>query len=119
MNRTSTHHRLDCWVRSIDFVSEIYKATQTFPESEKYSLVSQIRRSAISIPSNIAEGAARKSNKEFIQFLYIALGSLSELETQLIISENLNYIESENELRNELTEIKRMILGLIRHLKSK
>ena len=79
-----------------------------------------MRRAAVSIPSNIAEGAARKGNKEFIQFLYISLGSLSELETQIIISERLKFIDKIKsvEFLNELIEIKNMILGLIRYLNS-
>jgi len=115
----STHHHLEVWSRAIEFVSSIYTITKNFPDDEKYTLVSQIRRSAISIPSNIAEGAARKSDKEYIHFLYISLGSLSELETQIIISFNLEYLNSKDDLLIELTDIKKMILGLIRHLKSK
>ncbi len=83
-------------------------------------MIYQMRRAAVSIPSNIAEGAARKGNKEFIQFLYISLGSLSELETQIIISERLKFIDKIKsvEFLNELIEIKNMILGLIRYLNS-
>jgi four helix bundle protein len=81
-------------------------------------LISQIRRSAVSIPSNISEGAARSGKKEFIQFLSIAQGSTSELETQLIISNNLGFLKEENmHLLDELDEISRMIIGLIRTLK--
>ena len=71
--KTNTHKDLDVWRRAIDFVTILYKTTATFPKEELYSFSNQIRRAAVSIPSNIAEGAARKSNKEFIQFLYIAL----------------------------------------------
>ncbi len=74
----------------MDLVSNIYKITEFFPNKELYGLTNQIRRAAVSIPSNIAEGAARNSKKEFIQFLYIALGSLSELETQIIIANRLD-----------------------------
>ena len=90
-----THKDVDCWKRGIELVTEVYKVTKSFPKDEIYGLTNQIRRASISIPSNIAEGAARNSNKEFIQFLYIALGSLSELETQFIISKNLEYKEEE------------------------
>ena len=76
---------MEVWKLSIDLVEKVYIITNDYPSNEKFGLVSQIRRAAISIPSNIAEGSARKSDKEFIQFLYIALGSLSELETQFII----------------------------------
>jgi len=79
-----THRDLDVWKNRIELVKKIYILTKDFPKEEIYTLTSQIRRSAISIPSNIAEGAARNSKKEFIQFLYIALGSAAELETQLI-----------------------------------
>jgi four helix bundle protein len=79
-----THRDLDVWKNGIELVKKIYILTKDFPKEEIYTLTSQIRRSAISIPSNIAEGAARNSKKEFIQFLYIALGSAAELEAQLI-----------------------------------
>ena len=74
-----THKYLEVWKVSVDFVTELYILTNSFPKSELFSLTSQIRRAAISIPSNIAEGAARKNTKEFIQFLYVAFGSLSEI----------------------------------------
>lgn len=93
-----THKDLEVWKKSIEFVTEIYKITESFPEKEKFEITLQLRRSAISIPSNIAEGAARASDKEFKQFLYVALGSLSELETQLIISINIEYLKTNNEV---------------------
>ena len=77
---------LDCWKLSLDLVFEVYNLTSQFPANEKFNLVSQINRSAVSLPSNIAEGSARQSDKEMIQFLYVALGSAAELETQLIIA---------------------------------
>jgi len=83
------HKDLEVWKKSMDLVSNIYKITEPFPNKELYGLTNQIRRAAVSVPSNIAEGAARSSKKEFIQFLYIALGSLSELETQIIIANSL------------------------------
>jgi len=90
----ATHKDLDVYKRSIDFVTIIYKITATFPKYELFNgLANQMRRAAISISSNIAEGAARRSNKEFIQFLYIALGSNSELEPQIQIAKNLKYID--------------------------
>ena len=100
----------------MDFVEEIYKLTKCFPDDEKFGLTSQIRRSVASIPSNIAEGAARKNDKEFIQFLYIALGSLSELETQCLIAARLDYIKEEGELLDKVNEIKRLLLGLRNYL---
>jgi len=112
------HKKLNVWKKSIEFVTKIYKVTESFPDSEKFGLISQIRRSAVSIPSNTSAGPARSSKKEFIQFLSIAQGSTSELETQLIISNNLGFLKTENmHLLNELDEISRMIIGLIRTLK--
>lgn len=91
-----THKDLDVWKLGIELVENIYSVTNSFPREKIYGLTSQIRRAAVSISSNIAEGAARNSKKEFIQFLYIGLGSLSELETQLIIAQKLGYLcESE------------------------
>ncbi len=111
-----THQDLDVWKLSIEFVTNIYKETQKFPKSELYGLTSQIRRAAISIPSNIAEGAARSSRKEYIQFLYIALGSVAEIETQLIIAKNLNYMSINNYLK-EIKTIKSKLINLINSLK--
>jgi four helix bundle protein len=103
----------------MELVTDIYRLTKPFPKEELYGLTSQIRRSAVSVPSNIAEGSARKNKTEFIQFLYIALGSLSELETQLIISKNLNYSETISSLLSKVTDIRKMIFGLIKSIKSK
>ena len=88
-----THKDLDVWKKSVSLVTSIYEVTKTFPKDDIYGLTNQIRRSAVSIPSNIAEGSARKGEKEFIQFLYISLGSMAELETQLIIANNLKYVK--------------------------
>ncbi len=90
------HHSLDAWKRSIDFVVEVYKMTDTFPKEEKFGLTSQIRRASVSIPANIAEGAARKSDKEFLQFLSIAQGSTSEVETEILIANRLGFLEKQN-----------------------
>ncbi len=111
------HKDLDVWKKSIDFVTRVYHLTSSFPSDEKFGLISQLRRAVISIPSNIAEGAARKSNKEFIQFLYIALGSASETETQIIIAENLGMMENSTEINTELENIQKMLMGLIKYLK--
>lgn len=89
------YKELKLWQKSIDLVTRIYLTTKSFPETEKFGLISQINRSAVSIPSNIAEGAGRNSDKEFLQFLSIAHASSFELETQLIISKNLNYLSVE------------------------
>ncbi len=114
-----THRDLKVWNDSIDFVIKIYQITNNFPKEELFGITSQIRRAAVSIPSNIAEGAARTSKKEFINFLSIALGSASELETQLIISKNLQYLDIElfNSITDNLNKIQRMIGGLMKSLK--
>lgn len=116
-----THKNLKVWQRSISFVTEIYRITRDFPKEEIYCMALQLRRAAISIPSNIAEGSARKNTKEYIQFLYIALGSASEIETQIIISINLGYImhEKVGGMQSELEEIIRMLVGLIKSLSDK
>jgi four helix bundle protein len=113
-NKVRTHRDLDVWKKSIDLVTLIYKFTANYPKDEMYGLTSQIRRCAVSIPSNIAEGSARTTKKDFSHFLAIALGSVAELETQLIISKNLNYLPETvlNELMPELISIRRMTLGL-------
>lgn len=112
-----SHKDLLVYQKSLDFVVEIYQLTNDFPESEKYGLINQLRRAVISVPSNISEGAGRKSKKEFIQFLHIALGSLNEIETQLEIAKRLNYLVLIDDSLNELIHIKRMILKLIESLK--
>ena len=113
-----THKDLDVWKKSMDLVERVYRRTESFPDSEKYGLTNQIRRCAVSVSSNIAEGAARNTDKEFVQFCYIALGSLSELETQLLIAERLKYSQNIDILEN-VVEIRRMLLRLIKYLKSK
>ena len=113
-----SHKDLDVWKKAISLVTAIYVASQEFPSFEIYGLTSQIRRAAVSVPSNIAEGAARGSKKEFVRFLHIALGSLSELETQLLIAANLAYIKNMAGLDSEVIKIRKMLLGLIRSLQS-
>lgn len=103
----------------MDFVKEIYYETRKFPSTETYGLSAQMRRSSVSIPSNIAEGAARKGNKEFKQFLNIAQGSISELDTQIELALMLNYISEEKykELIEKLNVISKMLYGLSRSIK--
>ena len=115
------HEKLDAWSIAMDFVVEAYRTTETFPKEEKFGLVSQIRRAAVSVPANIAEGAARQSDKEFTYFLSNAQGSASELDTELIIARRLGYIEDERliELRAMLGKVGRLITGLSQHLKRK
>lgn len=116
-DKIKTHKDLDLWKESIELVKKVYKITSNFPEKEVFGLISQIKRAAVSITSNIAEGAARNSRKEFIQFLYISLGSCAELDTQLIISKELGFLKSENSVFDDLERIKIKFLGLIKFLK--
>ncbi|AEH44608.1 hypothetical protein Thein_0728 [Thermodesulfatator indicus DSM 15286] len=113
------HKDLEVWKESIKFVKRIYEITEKFPKNELYGLTSQLRKAAISVPSNIAEGCARNSDNELVQFLYISLGSLAELETQLIIAKELSYIDVINSEIEKLIFIRRMLIGLIKYLKEK
>jgi len=115
------HKDLKVWKKGIELVKNIYLITNSFPASEQFGLVVQMRRCAISIPSNIAEGCGRNSNKELVHFLYVALGSSSELETQIIISVELNFLDNEKatECLNLLNEIIRMITSLIKSVKTR
>ncbi len=105
---------LKVWQKAIDLVTETYSKSQAFPKEEIYGLTSQIRRSAVSIPSNIAEGCGRKSNKDFSNFLGIALGSAFEFETQLIICKNLGFINVRDflKLESEVFHIQNMLIRL-------
>ncbi len=105
---------LRVWQKAIDLTIEIYSALSSFPQDEKYGLVSQMKRAAVSIPSNIAEGAGRNSNKEFKHFLSISLGSLFEIETQLIIASRLQLINTETtqELSPKISDLQRMVFAL-------
>ena len=113
------HKDLEVWKKSMDLVEDVYALSKFFPNDEKFGLTNQIRRASVSVPSNISEGAARKSDKEFIQFLYIALGSLSELETQYLIAVRLKQIIENIEIENKINEVKRMIVGLRNYLLNK
>lgn len=113
------HKDLDVWKQSMLHAEDVYALTKEFPSEERFGLSSQIKRAVVSIPSNIAEGAGRKGDKEFIQFLYIALGSLSELETQLILSDRLQFVNSIEIYLNQIEKIKKMLFGLIRYVNNK
>ena len=112
---------LVAWQKAMDLVTEIYRVTQKFPKHELFSLTSQLRRAAVSIPSNIAEGQWQLSKGDFRRFLGYARGSLSELETQIIISQNLNYLTEEQvtNLLDSATEVGRILNGLITFAKTK
>ena len=109
---------LKIWKRGMKLIEDIYTNTRTFPKGEMYGLTSQLRRSAISIPSNISEGFARLHNKEYKQFLYMSLGSCAELTTQIIIASQLGYIDNVNSdnLLHDVEEISKMTMGLIKKL---
>ncbi len=115
------HKKLDAWAAAVDLAQLVYKITDRFPSKEQFGLTNQTRRASVSIPSNIAEGAARQTKKEFIQFLHVSKGSLSELDTQLELAKRLEYLgQAEWETLNELLErVDRMLSGLIRHLRVK
>lgn len=119
MTDIKSHKDLKVWQESMDLVTDIYELVQNFPAEEKYNLTSQIKRSSVSIPSNIAEGAGRKSNLEFIQFLNIVSGSLSELETQLEIAIRLKFITENEELFKKIIFIRIMITNLKKSLSNK
>lgn len=112
-----THKDLDIWQLGIDLVEHVYQATKTFPKDEEYGLKSQMRRVSASYPSNLAEGAARFSTKEYVHFAYIALGSLSELETQLVIAGRLKYVDPAA-LLEEVEALRRKTLNFIKYMKA-
>lgn len=114
-----SYKELIVWQKSITLVKEIYKITSTLPENEKFGLISQMRRASVSIPSNIAEGWGRLSRKNYIQFLRISRGSLFELETQILITKELNYISDCETIENLIIEISKMLNSLIRKLEEK
>jgi len=112
---------LKIWNKSIDLVIKVYEVSLKFPADERYGLISQIRRCAVSIPSNISEGAGRNSNKEFLQFLGIANGSSYELQTQLVISERLGFVDNKifNELLENIDEVQKMNFNLQKSIRLK
>lgn len=118
-SQIKSYRDLLVWQKAIDLVVEAYRATAQFPKTETYGLISQIRRAASSIPANIAEGYGRGSRRDYAQFLFIAQGSLKELETHLIVAEKLSYLtRSQREhLLSQTDELGRMLGSLIRKLK--
>jgi len=115
------YKELKVWQKSYQLCLEIYRITKRFPKEETYGLVSQIRRAAVSVPSNIAEGYGRKTTPEYVRFLYIAYGSNCELETQILLSGDLGYMERDKleMVQKDLGEVERMIKALIKSLERK
>ena len=119
--KIKSYKDLIVWQRSIDFVTEIYELTMMLPTEEKFGLVSQMRRSGVSVPSNLAEGHARIGKNEFKHFVSISLGSLAELETHILICQNLNYFTKiiSDDLLDNTNEINKMLHGLYKSLNKK
>jgi len=117
--RRNSYRDLIVWQKAMELTKQVYQMTISFPQDEVYGLTSQIRRCAVSIPSNIAEGRGRNSDKEFIRFLNIALGSLYELQTQLELAQAFQYLPSITEVDNRSIEIEKMLNALINSKKSK
>ena len=115
------YQQLIAWQKAIALVTEVYSATKSFPRDEIYGLTSQIRRAAVSVPSNIAEGQGRATRGEFVQFLGYARGSLCEVETQIVIAANLHYIAPDirERLSDRITELGRILNGLIASLEKR
>lgn len=113
------HHDLRAWQEAMSLVKDIYQITSSFPKEEIYALTSQMRRAAVSIPSNIAEGAARTGDKEFLQFLSISRGSLSELETQLIIAKELGYMLELQDIMERIDGLFGLLGGLMKSLRAR
>ncbi|MBN1511994.1 MAG: four helix bundle protein [Phycisphaerae bacterium] len=116
MGQIKTFRDLIAWQKGIQLAKEVYKVTQTFPEIERFGLVIQSRRAAVSIPSNIAEGYARASLPDYLRFLKVARGSLAELETQLHLASELGFTKAPTPLIELIAETDRVLQGLIRSL---
>jgi four helix bundle protein len=116
-----SHKRLDVWLKSFELTKSIYEITKKFPSEEKFGLVSQMRRAVVSIPSNIAEGAARQTNKDALQFFIVARSSLSELDTQIELSHSLGMIDQLNyqNLQTQINSVDSLLSGLIRYRRSR
>ncbi len=115
----SDYKDLNIWKESMDLVENVYRLVKLFPKEEIYALADQLKRAVVSVPSNIAEGQNRNTDKEFVQFLYIALGSASEVETQLLIAKRLNYVQNIDNEINQITKIRKMTNALINSIRRK
>jgi four helix bundle protein len=116
-----THEKLDVWKKAIDFVVEVYRVTEQFPGDERFGLISQLRRAAVSIPANLAEGAARSFAKETLHFISNAQGSASEVSTEMLIANRLGYLSDDEhaKLAQDCDEISRMMTGLAQYMRRK
>jgi four helix bundle protein len=121
MMRTKPHKKLDVWKKSLALVEETYRLVINLPRSEEFGITNQMKRSAVSITANIAEGAGRQTKKEFIQFLHVAQGSLSELDTHLEILDRIGYLHGNvpDRIIYLMNDIDRMLTGLIQSLRKK
>lgn len=120
-NRIKSYKDLIVWQKAIELVTEIYSVSKTFPNEEKFGIVNQLNRAVVSIPANIAEGWGRESSKDYLQFLRISRGSLMEVETLILISKNLNYINEElfKLISNKIEEVGKILQGLIKSINEK
>jgi four helix bundle protein len=116
MSNVRTHKDLDAWKKAMDLARLVYLVTETFPRHEIHGLTNQMRRAAVSVPSNLAEGAARGSKTEFCRFVRISLGSLAELETQAMLAERIGFLDDARPLLSAIEDIRPLSLGLIRSL---
>lgn len=112
------HHDLEVWSDAVDLVEEVYRVTASFPPDERFGLTSQLRRSSVSVPSNIAEGCARRTRAELLQFLYVARGSLAEMDTQVEITRRLGYLADADALQKQIDRVFAKLGGLINSLKT-
>jgi four helix bundle protein len=119
MAASTTHRDLHAWQEAMTLVEVVYRVTARFPKAEFFGLVSQIRRCAISVPSNIAEGAARNSTREWVQFLGISCGSISELETQLELAQRLGYLDANTDAMLQVNRVGRLVRSLRNSLRRK
>jgi four helix bundle protein len=117
LSEIKTFRDLIVWQRAMTLAKEVYKATSLMPDSERFGLTSQMRRAAVSIPSNIAEGYARQSRVEYIRFLKVSRGSLAELRTQVLLGRELGFLQTTDSLGPLLDETERLLAGLIRSLR--
>ena len=119
MEKIKSYKDLQVWRESMEFAVDVYRLTENFPHSDLYGLTRQIRRSSVSVPSNIAEGSGRKYTKEYVHFLHISKGSLLELETQLEISNRLGYTKNVEYFNERIKHIRVMLISLIHPLEKK